>query len=378
MKNVVTGISMVTCLGSDVNSVWDKICQAESGIGEISLFDTSNLRSSNAGQVQEYDTNYVGSARMKAFAQMAIINAIKDSGLSTEEINNRKSILIIGTSLGHIFENENGPVQIDDYIDDIQAELNLHIPYLSVSSACSSGTDAISIAADLIEYKDYEIVICGGVDILDIYKMQGHSSLRTLALDKCRPFTGTENKGTSLGEGAAFMVLESEDYCIKDNSERYAKLIASANTTDTESVTAPDETGEGAKRMIENALNRAKINADDIDYINAHGSGTPLNDRMEANIYNSYFKNDVVISSTKGAFGHSLGATGAIEAAISVMAIKNRQLPPTSGTEVMSKEWNNTKVLLNHCISPKKAENYSLSVTYGFGGANSCIIFSGV
>ena len=375
MNAKVTGMSMLTCLGENIEDVWKAIRKGNSGITDITLFPTDALRSIRAGEIKD---NYPvdGYNRMKAFAKAGILKAINDSGLSIEKINKTKSALIIGTSLGHIFDNEKKSVSLDDYVSELLNEIGLNIPYICVSSACSSGSDAIIIAGDLLKYKGFDLVICGGLDVLDIYKMKGHSSLRTLAVTQCKPFSKGAETGTTLGEGAAFLVLESKQFSDGRQAEIYADFVASSNTTDTISVTAPDETGAGAIRLIKQAMNRSGHNIEKISYVNAHGSGTAANDKMEAKIYKELLSSgNPAISSTKGIFGHTLGATGAIEVIMCIMAIIKKEAPPTSISEEVSEDWAGANVVLNKSLSLTDDKLVTVSVTYGFGGANACLVF---
>lgn len=375
MNVKVTGMSMLTCLGDNIEDVWEEIRDGNSGINDITLFPTDTLRSCRGGEVKgNYPSD--GYNRMKSFAKIGILKAIKDTGLTIEKINELKSAIIIGTSLGHIFDNEKGAVQLDDYVNELVQEIGLQVPHICISSACSSGSDAIILAGDLLEYKGFDLVICGGLDILDIYKMRGHSSLRTLAVTQCKPFSSGDETGTSLGEGAAFLVLETNELSCERSARVYANLVASSNTTDTISVTTPDETGAGAIRLIEQAMSRSEHNVNDISYINAHGSGTAANDKMEAKVYREFLSiGNPAISSTKGIFGHTLGATGAIEAIMCIMAIVKKEAPPTAICEKVSKDWENANVVLNKSLPLADDLLVTVSVTYGFGGANACLVF---
>jgi len=372
----VTGMSMLTCLGENIEDTWKNIREGNSGIDDITLFPTDTLRSIRGGEVKgDYPTD--GYNRMKSFAKVGILKAIEDTGLTVEKINELKSAIIIGTSLGHIFDNEKGAVRLDDYVSELLQEIGLNIPYICVSSACSSGSDAIIIAGDLLEYKGFDLVICGGIDILDIYKMRGHSSLRTLAVTQCKPFSSGDETGTSLGEGAAFLVLETKKLSNERSAKVYANFSASSNTTDTISVTTPDETGAGAIRLIEQAMSRSEHNINDISYVNAHGSGTAANDKMEAKVYRERLSSgNPAISSTKGIFGHTLGATGAIEAIMCIMAIVKKEAPPTAICKEVSKDWENANVVLNKSLPLTDDKLITVSVTYGFGGANACLVFN--
>ncbi|SFR57310.1 beta-ketoacyl-[acyl-carrier-protein] synthase family protein [Anaeromicropila populeti] len=369
MNISISGMGVITCLGNTTEQIWDALSHNKSGIQEVDLYDVSEARSKMAGQIKEpYSKD--GYNRMKEFSKIAIYNAIQDAGLTKKEINENKSILVIGTSLGHMFQNDSKAVMLDDYVPEVLKELDLKIPYISVSTACSSGTDAISMGADFLEFNEFEIVICGGVDVLDIYKTMGHSSLQTLAPSQCIPFSHMEH-GTTLGEGAAFIVLQDKKHMTHD---KYGiQLIGRSNTTDTISVTNPDINGTGAIRLIQQTCGETGIES--IGYINAHGSGTDTNDKMESNVYKQAFCNTKpCISSTKGAFGHTLGATGAIEAVVVILSLLYKEAPPNVGCEIPSKEWDGENLVLNQS---KKYTGNGISVTYGFGGTNAALLFQG-
>lgn len=366
----VCGLGAVTCLGASVSEIWSRLCRNQSGIGDVTMYDTSLARSSKAGQVRgEYAVN--GHERMKEFSKQALRSAIQDSGLSAADINRKRSMLVIGTSLGHMFQNEEGPVMLDDYVQEVLEELGLEIPYIPVSSACSSGTDAIAIGADLIKYNGFEFVLCGGVDVLDVYKTMGHSSLKTLAASQCMPFSDLEF-GTTLGEGAGFIALRPFSE-MGEESGSYAVLDGYSNTTDTISVTNPDIKGGGAVRLIKQMCK--SVDWEDICYINAHGSGTETNDQMEYHVYQELFaESRPFLSSTKGAFGHTLGATGAIEAIVTVLALNRQTAPPTVGCDKPDPCWMESNLVCGTSAKMEKG-NLGLSVTYGFGGANAGLLF---
>jgi 3-oxoacyl-[acyl-carrier-protein] synthase II len=373
---VVGGIGLITCLGENIDHIWGELRNGASGIREITLFDTADARSAMGGEVLgKFPKD--GFSRMKSFSKKAIYNAIIDSGLSVHDINNEKSVLVIGSSLGHLFQNELSPVELDNYIEELLVELNLNIPFISVSAACSSGGDSIAIGADLIEFQNYGLVICGGVDVLDVYKLMGHSSLQTLSATQCRPFSDVDY-GTTLGEGAAFIILSDKATRKRAKfSKSYANLIGRSDTTDTVSVTNPDNTGYGAMRAIKQAIGKTGFSLNQISYINAHGSGTQTNDVMEWEVYKQLFSiSSPFISSTKGAFGHTLGATGAIEAIVAILSIYKKEAPPNVGCIIPSKEWEGTGLVMGSFKKIDISPLVAISVTYGFGGANSCLVFS--
>jgi 3-oxoacyl-[acyl-carrier-protein] synthase II len=314
---------------------------------------------------------------MAAFGRKALLEALDHAGLSPSVLDPNKCALVIGTSLGHLFDNESGAVALDEFIPLLLEQSGMSIPYFMLSSACSSGSDSVAIGMDLIAFMGYDIVLCGGVDVLDRYKMSGHSSLQTQSPTACTPFS-VDTDGTTLGEGAAFVVLESTTHAASRGVSPLARAVGRSCTTDTQSVTAPDETGGGAIRAISQALAQGGLEPADVAYLNAHGSGTPTNDAMEAIVYDSLFRTyDTPISSTKAALGHTLGATGTMEAVISIQALLEAEAPPTAGLKETSAAWTGARAIQGHA-EPIHKGGAVVSVTYGFGGANTCLVFDSI
>ncbi|WP_338553877.1 beta-ketoacyl-[acyl-carrier-protein] synthase family protein [Paenibacillus sp. KS-LC4] len=370
----ISGMSAVTCLGNDLSDIWQQVCEGSSGLRPITLFDTSKSRSSIGGEVSSEPVAQ-GYDRMLAFSVQAIQSAMINANIDCDYVHSVRAALIIGTSLGHIFDNESGPVVLDDFVEELKIKLGLNIAVLTVSTACSSGTDAIANGGDFIEFLNYDLVICGGVDVLDLYKLMGHSSLHTLSPNKCKPFD-QHNDGTSLGEGAAFIILENREALKERGGRRIAELVGRSSTTDTKSVTSPDESGGGAIRAISQALGQSKSGPESVSYVNAHGSATPVNDAMEARVYQELFQTRAIpISSTKAAFGHTLGATGAIEAVIAIFALVHEQAPPTANTTKLHEDWSAANVVFSNQPQPIEKPETAVTVTYGFGGANACLVF---
>lgn len=373
-KTVVTGLSIVSCLGENPDEVWERLCKGDTGLLPIDLFDISRCRSSLGGEVRG-DYPVRGFDRMVAFTVKGIELALREAGISLDYVRSVKSAIVLGTSLGHLFENQAGPVKLDEFMPEVLKRFNLNIPYLVVSTACSSGTDAIGNGCDLIEFMSYDLVITGGVDVLDIFKMLGHSSLRTLSPTRCKPYD-IQSDGTSLGEGSAILVLENKSKAELRETHIFAHLVGRSSTTDTQSITAPDETGNGAIRVIVQALKQGGLKPEDVNYLNSHGSGTPTNDAMEAKVYKHLFnKCGTPISSTKGAFGHTLGATGAMEALVAIMALDKCEAPPIANMENLMEEWREANIVSGSQPYKLMDTNVAVSVTYGFGGANASLVF---
>jgi 3-oxoacyl-[acyl-carrier-protein] synthase II len=354
--------------------VWRRLIEGGSGIAPIEAFDASRCRNVAGGEIKDpLPTD--GGARMAALFEAALTAALGDAALPAAELNRARAALVVGSSFGDIFHADGEPVELDHYIRPSLDRLGIDVPFLSVSSACSSGSDAVAMGADLIDALGYDVVVCGGVDILDIYKMVGHSSLGTLSSHRCVPFSA-DGDGTLLGEGACFLVLERPEHAARRAVRVRAALTGAASTTDTNTVTSPDLTGAGAARAVRSALAQGDRSAADVAYVNAHGSGTPVNDAMEAKVYGELFAaTRPPLSSTKAAFGHTLGATGAIEAAIAIIALEQRQAPPTAGLAAVHEDWQHANLVRPGESTPLGDGRLALSVTYGFGGANVALAF---
>jgi 3-oxoacyl-(acyl-carrier-protein) synthase len=372
-ETVVTGIGLLSALGQDISESWSSLCQGERGLRPVTLFDTSRFRSSLGGEVVG-DYPAVGKERMAAFGRKALVEALDQAGLTPSELDPKKCALVIGTSLGHLFDNEEGAVPLDEFIPQLLEQSGIQIPYFMLSTACSSGSDSVAIGMDLIAFMGYEMVLCGGVDVLDRYKMSGHSSLQTQSPTACTPFS-VDTDGTTLGEGAAFVVLETAAHAAGRGIRPLARAVGRSCTTDTQSVTAPDETGRGAIRAITQALEQGGLAPSDAAYLNAHGSGTPTNDAMEALVYDALFRqHDTPISATKAALGHTLGATGTMEAVLSIQALLKEEAPPTAGLKEIAAAWAGARVIQG-AAAPIRKGGAAVSVTYGFGGANTALVF---
>ncbi|EFM11532.1 Beta-ketoacyl synthase [Paenibacillus curdlanolyticus YK9] len=370
---VVTGMGMLSSLGGDAAANWDNLCAGQRGFRPVTLFDTAKFRSPLGGEVEgEYPRT--GKERMAAFGRQALIEALQSAGLSADELDMNKTAIVVGTSLGHLFENEEGAVPLDEFMPIMLKAAGLQVPYFTLSTACSSGSDSVAIGMDLIAFMQYDVVLCGGIDVLDKYKMSGHSSLQTQSPTACTPFS-IHTDGTTLGEGAAFLVLESGSHAQRRGARPLARAAGRSSTTDTQSVTAPDETGGGAIRAIRQALAQSDYEPDQVAYVNAHGSGTPTNDAMEAVVYDALFKNEFIpVSSTKAAVGHTLGATGTLEAVVTVQALLHHEAPPTAGLDEVAAAWSGANTVKGEAAAIRSG-GPTLSVTYGFGGANTCLVF---
>lgn len=391
---VITGLGCLSCLGNSTSQFWDCLNTGQSGVSEISGFHRENLRNTKAGEIKippdmlAYAKERDIASRISLFAHWAIEEALADSGLTPEVLNTPKVGLVLGVSLGMSLVQQTldygehdsigGPQDVlDDFsllIEDLVETFSVGGEAHVITTACASGTNAIGIAKDMISYEGYDVVICGGVDTLDRMKYLGHTALNTLTTTTVKPFT-EEREGTLFGEGAGILVLQKKSAV--EPGAGYAICSGTGYSCDAQYVTAPDETGTGAIRVMREALNDAGVTPEDIGYINLHGSGTVANDVMECTAIEQLFGDTatfIPLSSIKPAIGHTMGAAGAIEAVATVLAVRHQQIPPTcdlgGGTSFP------LQVIRGNPI--KARVSHALSNSFGFGGNNGAVLFSSV
>jgi len=402
---VVTGLGAITPIGKDAKSFFEGVREGRLGIDYIKSFDTENFKVKVAAEVKDFDpNNYMDkkeAKRMDRFCQFAVassIEAVKDSGLDVEKIDKNKFGVVIGSGIGGLLTiekehrnllekgpNKVGPLFIPMAIVNLAAG-NVAIKFgakgicSSVVTACASGTNAIGEAFRYIQMGYLDVAIAGGAEApITPLALAGFTNLTALtnSNDPKRasiPFD-LERSGFVMGEGAGILILEEYGHAIKRGAKIYAEVVGYGFTCDAYHMTAPDEEAEGASRAMEMALLDANIEKEKISYINAHGTSTPLNDKLETlaikKVFGDYAKN-IPISSTKSMTGHLLGAAGSIEAIVCVKAIEEGFIPPTIGYEKRDPECD-----LDYVPNEgRRGEvNYALSNSFGFGGHNACLIF---
>jgi 3-oxoacyl-[acyl-carrier-protein] synthase II len=402
---VITGIGILSPLGLDVATTWNGLISGKSGIAHITLFDTTGHETTFGGEVKGFDpSNYIGpkeSRRMDRFTQLAVAasqEALKSSGICMDESNQNEIGIIIGSGIGGLntlFDQakvllEKGPDRVSPFtvpmmIADMAAAqvsiaLGVKGPNFCTTSACASGADAIGIAYELIRRGDAPVMFAGGSEaIINPLGMAGFNALKALSTrnaapqEASRPFD-VGHDGFVMAEGSAIIVLEEMEHARARGAHIIAELLAYGASADAFHMTQPIESGEGAARAIKLALNRAGIEPREIDYINAHGTSTPLNDRMETKAIKAALGKDaynIPISSTKSMTGHLIGAAGALEAAICALTIQEGIIPPTINFHTADPECDLDYV-------PNKARQKkvktALSNSFGFGGHNSTLI----
>jgi 3-oxoacyl-[acyl-carrier-protein] synthase II len=394
---VVTGLGTVNALASSVPRFADALRAGASAIGPLTLFNTVGYRSRIAATVAD-DAPPSGLApslrrrlsRSDIFALRATAEALADSGLAGTTPPERIGLALGGTTGGMLRAEECLRARVEGRIrryrsapilgspisvsaDVVANVFDLAGPRLSLSTACSSSANALGIALDWVRLGRVDAVVTGGTESLCRMTFAGFNALHALSLEPCRPFD-RERSGLSLGEGAAILIVESAEHAARRGARVHAELVSYGNSADAHHLTAPHPDGTGAMLAMRRALARAGLRPDEIDYINAHGTGTPLNDAVEASAIRTVFADAaarLAVSSTKGAVGHTLGAAGAIEALATILALRDGFLPPTVNLEEADPACDLD--LVPHRSRPA-ALRYALSNSYGFGGNNTSLV----
>lgn len=408
MKNrrvVVTGLGIISPIGIGKEEFFHSLKNGISGVDYITRFDTELFDTKIAAEVKNFDpTDYIDkkeARRMDRFTQYAVAAskmAVKDGNLNTDAIDQNRFGVCIGCGIGGMETMENqcsvlrekGPGRVSPFFvpmmisniaaGNISIELNAKGPNSTVVTACASATNAIGEAFRIIQRGDADIMISGGTEAaITPMALAGFSSMKALSTrnddpkSASRPFD-KERDGFVMGEGAGILILEELESAKSRGATIYAEMVGYGATADAHHITAPSPDGEGAYRSMQMAIDDAGINKYDIDYINAHGTSTGLNDKLETlaikNLFMEHAK-DMAVSSTKSMTGHLLGAAGAIEAAACIMAINESIIPPTINYKNKDEECD-LDYVPNTAI--KKEVKYALSNSLGFGGHNATII----
>lgn len=414
---VITGLGLVTPLGSGVDHVWDKLINGKSGLRGIQSFDVSDLPSKIAGQVPLGETSeglfnaddYVAPRdqrkldRFIVFGMAAAQQAIEDSGWKPEDDEDQwRTGVMIGSGIGGletIYEgsitiHDRGPRRLSPFfipaalINLVSGQVSIRYgfkgPNHAVVTACSTGAHAIGDAARLIMLDDADVMIAGGAEAAVCrLGMAGFSASRALSTN----FNDTPEKGSRpwdeardgfvMGEGSGVLVLEELEHAKARGANIYAEVVGYGLSGDAHHITAPPEDGNGGYRAMQAALKRAGLDPSDIDYINAHGTSTPLGDEIEVGAVRRLFGdavNDISMSSTKSAIGHLLGAAGAVESVFSILALRHNVAPPTLNLDNPSPACDGID------LTPHEAKERpirrALSNSFGFGGTNASLILA--
>jgi 3-oxoacyl-[acyl-carrier-protein] synthase II len=363
----VTAMTWTTALGDELDAVWARLLAGETGFTRVPCH--GNVRNEFAAVVRDVALDRPATERMTALGVPALERALAASGRKAGDAGVQ---LVLGTSLGAFLEDQQPPLH--GWADDLARAVGASAPPVSLSTACSSGSDAILVGAELIRSGAAQCCVCGGVDVVTASKRFAHSALGTMSPTVLRAFD-VRHDGTLLGEGAGFVVLEAAP---RSSSPALAWLRGAGAANDAASMTAPDPEGRGARRALERSLADAGISPSDVGVINAHASGTPLNDATEALALGQVFAPTAATTSrpivfgTKGNFGHSLGATGVIEAIALVLAMRKGRVPPVAGLE----QPDPALVLpLPRGQAMTCDARFGVSLTLGFGGFDTSLVF---
>jgi len=403
---VVTGMGILCPLGLNTTTTWEGLAAGKSGIDHITLFDPEPCETKFAGEVKGFEpTDYISrkdTRRMDRFAQMAIaasLEAVEQSGIQINSMNEDDIGVIVGSGIGGLttlYEQarlllEKGPSRVSPFlipmmITDMAAAqisiiLGLKGPNLCTTSACSSGSDAVGAAYELIKRGDTQAVLAGGSEaIINPIGITAFNALKAISTRNdepqlaSRPFDA-ERDGFVIGEGAGILVLENLAHAQRRGAQILAEITAYGASADAYHITQPHGAGGGAAKAMQAALNKAGLANTDIDYINAHGTSTLLNDKAETMAIKSVFGDyayHIPISSTKSMMGHLIGAAGAVEAAICIMVIQHGLIPPTINLTHPDPECDLDYV--PH-VARQAEVTTALSSSFGFGGHNSVLVF---
>lgn len=407
---VVTGIGVVSSIGFGKEAFWKALVSGQSGVSPISAFDTTPFTTHFAGEIKHFDPSpYILPKKLKRMdrtTQLAVVAskmAVQDAGLDFQQNGGReKTGVIIGTALagvGYILEQhttlmQKGPMRINPFTalasfpdacaGNVSIELGVTGPSFSIATACSSASDACGYAFDAIRSGDLDFLIMGGAEatifpgILASFCVARALSTRNDQPEKAsRPFS-LDRDGFVLGEGAGMLVLEEYEHAKKRGAPIYAEILGHGMTCDAYHMTAPEPEGKEAGRAMQLAMKHAGVGPQDIDYINAHGTSTPLNDKTETLVIKKIFgprAYEVPISSAKSMIGHLIGAAGSVELIATLLAMQNQIIPPTINYGAKDPECD-----LDYVPNEARPAKIRIAMknSFGFGGKNSILILKKV
>jgi 3-oxoacyl-[acyl-carrier-protein] synthase II len=400
---VITGLGIISPVGNDIDTAWDNIVNGRSGIGRITRFDPSAFNAQIAGEVKGFDvTQYMSSKEAKQmdtfihYGVAAGVQAWKDCGLTATDENADRIGTIIGSGIGglprieetQIEYLERGPRRISPFfvpaslINLISGQLSIMLglkgPSYAVVSACTTGLHSIGDAARLIEYGDADVMVAGGAEsTVSPLGIGGFAAMRALSTRNDDPETASrpwdrDRDGFVLGEGAGALVLEEYEHARKRGARIYGEFAGYGMSSDAHHITSPDR--DGPRRGVLNALRNGGVNPDEVDYVNAHGTSTPLGDKNESEALKLAFGDHarkLVVNSTKSMTGHLLGAAGGIEAVFATLAVYHQVSPPTINIFNQDPECD-----LDYCANEARNMkiDVALSNSFGFGGTNGSMI----
>jgi 3-oxoacyl-[acyl-carrier-protein] synthase II len=400
-RTVITGLGILTSIGNNKKVFWENLVNGKSGIGLITRFDTSDFSSKIAGEIKDFDPlSYIDrkdAKRMDLFCQYGIasaLQAVEDSGLEMQKVDLEKTGAIIASGIGGLttWENQHnrllnkGPSRVSPFFipsmivnttaGSIAIRFGIKGPNFAVSSACASAGHAIGEAYLNIKLGKADVMLTGGSEAtITPLALAGFCVMRALSTRNdepekaSRPFD-KERDGFIMSEGAGIIVLEELEHAKARGAHIYCELVGYGASNDAFHITAPDENGKGAELSMKSAIEDARFNLDEVDYINAHGTSTPLNDKIETKAVKALFKDhakNIPISSNKSMFGHMLGASSVSELIATILTIKNNVIPPTINYEFPDAECDLDYVPNQAREKPIKT---AISNSFGFGGHN--------
>jgi 3-oxoacyl-[acyl-carrier-protein] synthase II len=397
----ITGMGIISPLGADVASHWEGVAAGRCAIGPIDLFDTSRHRTRLGGQVRDFESLVPAEAqairhlsRADALALVAAAEALADAGRPQDHYRPERIAVVVGAGVGgmvrterfasdHVAGRRVNPLDLLPYAPNYSADVlakgfGLRGERATFATACSSSSMAIGWGFDLVRAGRVDCALVGGTDTLCELTYAGFNSLRAVDPEPCRPFDARRN-GLSLGEGAAFFVLERSEEARARGRQTDISILGYAIRTECHHMTAPEPTGKGAAAVMAAALRNAGLTASDVGYINAHGTATPQNDVAEAaaivRLFDEAKTSIPPVSSTKSQIGHALGAAGALEAVTTACALRRQVLPPTVNHE-------QTDPLCPLDVVPNQARParfaVALSNSFAFGGNNCTLVLAKV
>lgn len=395
---VVTGMSMITSLGLDLQTNWENLVAGKSGVKKITLFDASSCETQIAAEIpSEFETLWPTYIKKRAADQMTRITkacfvsakeAVKQSGIDFDLVNKDRCGVILGVVTTANTSSEKGTTDQNLILKSmnnamsawISLEYKLQGPNFTVASACASSAYAIGLGYDMIHSGAADIVIVGGADsIINKEEITGFNNLYALSTENDQPEKASkpfskDRDGFVIGEGAGVLILESEKSALARGAKIYAELAGYATSSEAYNIMAPMKDGEGIAHAIELALKKAEVPAEKIDYINAHGTSTTLNDRYETMAIKKVFGEHaykIPVSSSKSMIGHTIGAAGAIELIITIQTINNGVITPTINLDEPDPELD-LDYVPNH--SRNQEVNCALSNSFAFGGHNAVLV----
>lgn len=403
---VITGLGCITPVGNGKEKFWNNIRSGVCGIDTVTRFDASTFQTQVAGEVRDFNgEDYINKKelrRLDKFTQYAIASAkmaVEDSKLDLDKVERNRMGVIIGSGIGGVETIEEqhkillnkgnkrvSPFFVPMMIGNMAAgQVSIYLgakgPNTNVCTACASGTHSIGDAFKLIQRGDADIMVAGGSEApITALAFSGFCNMKAMSTRNDDPKTSSrpfdkDRDGFVMGEGSGILILEELNHAIKRNAKIYAEVVGYGLTADAYHMTTPAEGGEGATRAMQMALQDGNVPLDEVDYINAHGTSTPYNDRLETQAIKNIFKDkayDICVSSTKSMTGHLLGAAGAVEAVICAMSINDSFVPPTINVQNLDEELDLDYVLDK---GREKEVRYAISNSLGFGGHNATLVF---